>query len=87
MRQIDILHVTWKRQDEYDKILRLIPGESRELGEEDKCTEYFENHLGKAEETYEILVDYYKERDREKAVQIAHRRRAVKSAEVDAKFS
>ena len=97
----------------------------RELGEEDKCAEYFENHLGKETEPYEILVDYYKERDHEKAVEIAniaiqkcrgnltqffiillqdakdrgddelfkklmksaHRRSAVESAEVDAKFS
>lgn len=96
----------------------------RDLGEEDKCAEYFENHLGKEEEPYEILIDYYKNRDHEKAVEIAslaiqkcqkdqtpffifllqdaknkgdetafkklmqraHRRRAVKSAEVDAKF-
>ena len=96
----------------------------RELGEEDKCAEYFENHLGKEEEPYEILVDYYKKRDHEKAVEFAtmaiqkcqkdqtpfflfllqdakdredevtfkkllrsaHRRRAVKSAEVDAKY-
>ena len=95
-----------------------------DLGEEDKCVEYFENHLGKEEEPYEILIDYYKDRDHEKAVEIAtlaiqkcqkdqtpffifllqdakdkgdetafkklmqsaHRRRAVKSAEVDAKF-
>lgn len=97
----------------------------RELGQDDKCAEYFENHLGKTEEPYEILIDYYKERNHEKAVEIAtqaiqkcqedqttfflfllqdakdrgdeaafkklmqsaHRRRAVKSAEVDAKFS
>lgn len=97
----------------------------RELGEEDKCAKYFENHLGKEEEPYKILVDYYKERDHKKAVefatmaiqkcqkdqtpfflflmqdakdredeatfkkllQSAHRRRAVKSAEVDVKFS
>ena len=97
----------------------------RDLGEEDKCAEYFENHLGKEEEPYEILIDYYKDRDHEKVVEIAtlaiqkcqrdqtpffivllqdardkgdeaafkklmqsaHRRRAVKSAEVDAKFS
>ena len=97
----------------------------RELGEEDKCAEFFENHLGKEEEPYEILVDYYKDRDYEKAVEIAtlaiqkcqkdqtpffifllqdaknrgdetafkklmqsaHRRRAVKSSEVDEKFS
>lgn len=96
----------------------------RELGEEDKCAEYFENHLGKEEEPYEILVDYYKDRNHEKAIEIAnlaiqkcqldqtpfflfllqdakdrgdvvtfkklmqsaHRRKAVKSAEVDAKF-
>ena len=96
-----------------------------DLGEEDKCAEYFENHLGKEEEPYEILIDYYKDRDHEKAVEIAalaiqkcqkdqtpffifllqdakdkrdetafkklmqsaHRRRAVKSSEVDAKFS
>jgi len=43
----------------------------RELGEEDKCAEFFENHLGKEEEPYEILVDYYKDRDYEKAVEIA----------------
>ncbi len=97
----------------------------RELGEEDKCAEYFEDHLGKEEEPYEILIYYYKDRDHEKAVEIAslaiqkcqkdqtpfflfllqdakdredetafkklmqsaHRRRAVKSAEVDEKFS
>lgn len=97
----------------------------RELGEEDKCAEYFENHLGKEEEPYEILVDYYKDRNHEKAVEIAtlaiqncredqtpfflfllqdardrgdeaafkklmqsaHKRRAVRSDEVDAKFS
>lgn len=96
----------------------------RDLGEEDKCAEYFENHLGKEEEPYKILIDYYKERDHEKAVEIAtlaiqkcqkdqtpffifllqdakdkgdetafkklmqsvHRRRTVKSAEVDAIF-
>ena len=43
----------------------------RDLGEEDKCAEYFENHLGKEEEPYEILIDYYKNRDHEKAVEIA----------------
>ena len=43
----------------------------RELGEEDKCAEYFEKHLGREEEPYEILIDYYKERDHEKAVEIA----------------
>ncbi len=43
----------------------------RELGEEDKCAEYFEKHLGREEEPYEILVDYYKDRDHEKAVEIA----------------
>lgn len=97
----------------------------RELGEEDKCAEYFESHLGKEEEPYEILVDYYKTRNHEKAVEIAtlaiqkckkdqtpfflflledakdredeavfkklmqsaHKRRTVKSAEVDTKFS
>ena len=96
----------------------------RELGEEDKCAEYFRNHLGKDEEPYEILIDYYKKRDHEKAVEVAalaiqkcqkdqtpfflfllqdakergdeaafkklmqsaHRRKAVNSAEVDAKF-
>lgn len=96
----------------------------RELGEDDKCAEYFEKHLGKEEEPYQILVDYYKERSHEKAVEIAtqaiqkcqrdqtpfflfllqdakdrgdeaafkklmqsaHRRRAVKSSEVDARF-
>ena len=42
----------------------------RELGEEDKCAEYFEKHLGREEEPYEILVEYYKERDHEKAVEI-----------------
>lgn len=97
----------------------------RELGEEEKCAEYYEKHLGKEEEPYEILVDYYKERNHEKAVEIAtlaiqkcqkdqtpfflfllqdakdqgdetafkklmqsaHRRRAVKSAEIDERFS
>ena len=97
----------------------------RELGEEDKCAEYFENHLGKEEEPYSILVDYYKNRNHEKAVEIAnlaiqkcqkdqtsfflfllqdaqdrgdeavfkklmqsaHRRKAVRSAEIDEKFS
>lgn len=97
----------------------------REIGEDDKCAEYFEKHLGKEEEPYEILVDYYKDRNHEKAVKIAtqaiqkckkdqtafflfllqdakdrgdeaafkklmqsaHRRKAVKSEEVDAKFS
>ena len=44
----------------------------REMGEESKCAEYFENHLGKEEEPYEILIDYYKERDYEKAVVIAN---------------
>ena len=43
----------------------------RELGDEDKCAEYFEGHLEKEEEPYEILMDYYKERDPEKAVKIA----------------
>lgn len=43
----------------------------RELGEEDKCAEYFENHLGKEEEPYEILLDYYKDRNHERAVEIA----------------
>lgn len=33
--------------------------------------EYFENHLGKKEEPYEILVDHYKERNHEKAVEFA----------------
>ena len=97
----------------------------RELGEEEKCAEYFENHLGKDEEPYIILMDYYRNRNHEKAVEIAnlaiqkcqrdqtpfflfllqdasdrgdkaafkklmqsaHRRRAVRSAEVDEKFS
>ena len=43
----------------------------RELGEEDKCAEYFEKHLGREEEPYEILVDYYKDRNHEKAIEIA----------------
>ena len=43
----------------------------RELGEEGKCAEYFEKHLGKEEEPYEILVDYYKDRDHKKAIEIA----------------
>lgn len=97
----------------------------REFGEEEKCAEYFEKHLGKEEEPYEILIDYYRDRNHEKAVEIAsmaiqkcqknqtaffifllqdakdrgddtafrklmqsaHRRRAVNSAEVDARFS
>ena len=97
----------------------------RELGEEDKCADYFEKHLGKEEEPYEILVDYYKDRNHTKAIEIAalaiqkcqkdqtpfflllledaknrgdevtfkklmqsaHRRRAVKSTEIDAAFS
>lgn len=97
----------------------------RELGEEDKCAEYFENHLEKEEEPYEILIDYYRNRNHEKAVEIAtlalqkcrrdqtpfflfllqdakdrgdeaafkklmqsaHKRRAVRTDEVDAKFS
>lgn len=97
----------------------------RELGEEEKCAEYFENHLGKEEEPYIILMDYYKNRNHEKAVEIAklaiqtckrdqtpfflfllqdakdrgdeavfkklmqsaHRRRSVRSAEIDDKFS
>ena len=29
------------------------------------------NHLGREEEPYEILVDYYKDRDHEKALEIA----------------
>ena len=41
------------------------------MGEEDKCAEYFENHLGKEEEPYAILVDYYSNRNHEKAVEIA----------------
>lgn len=97
----------------------------RELGEDEKCAEYFENHLGKAEEPYIVLMDYYKSRNHERAVEIAnlaiqkcqkdqtpfflfllqdardrgdevafqklmqsaHRRKAVRSAEVDEKFS
>lgn len=43
-----------------------------ELGEEEKCAEYFENHLEKEEEPYIILVDYYKNRNHEKAVEIAN---------------
>ncbi|WP_276951433.1 hypothetical protein, partial [Acetatifactor muris] len=42
----------------------------REFGEEEKCAEYFENHLGKEEEPYDILIDYYKDRNHEKAVEI-----------------
>ena len=41
------------------------------MGEEDKCAEYFENHLGKEEEPYAILVDYYSNQNHEKAVEIA----------------
>lgn len=44
----------------------------RELGEVEKCAEYFENHLGKEEEPYAILIDFYKDRDYEKAVEIAN---------------
>ncbi len=43
----------------------------RELGEEEKCVEYFENHLGKDEEPYEIVMDYYMDRNRDRAVEIA----------------
>lgn len=43
----------------------------RELGEEERCVEYFENHLGKEEEPYEIVMDYYKDRNRDKAVETA----------------
>ncbi len=97
----------------------------RDLGEYDTCAEYFESHLGREEEPYELLIDHYKDRSRKKAVEIAelaiqkckkdqtpffifllqdakdrgdgaafkklmqraHMRRAVNSAEVDAKFS
>ena len=97
----------------------------RELGEDLKCVKYFEKHLGKEKEAYEIVIDYYKDTDHEKAVEIArlaldkckedqtsffvfllqdakdrgnvvdfkklmqsaHRRRAVKSNEIDAIFS
>ena len=44
----------------------------RELGEEEKCAEYFQNHLGKDEEPYNILLDYYRNRNHEKAVEIAN---------------
>lgn len=43
----------------------------RELGEERKCAEYFEKHLGKQKEAYEIVIDYYRDSDYNKAIEIA----------------
>lgn len=43
----------------------------RELGEEVKCAEYFEKHLGKEKEAYEIVINYYKNFAHDKAVEIA----------------
>lgn len=43
----------------------------RELGQEDKCVEYYEKHLGKNCEAYEIVMNYYKERNYEKAIEVA----------------
>lgn len=43
----------------------------RELGEEEKCVAYYEKHLGKREEAYEIVMNYYKERNPERAKEVA----------------
>lgn len=43
----------------------------RDLGEKEKCIEYFEKHLEKEKEAYEIVIDYYKDFDYEKAVETA----------------
>lgn len=43
----------------------------RELGEEEKCVEYFESHLAKKEEPYEIVMNYYEKTDHNRAVEIA----------------
>ena len=42
-----------------------------ELGEDDIFVQYFEQRLGRQPEPYQFLLDYYKERDTEKAVEIA----------------
>lgn len=53
----------------------------RECGDDDRCAEYFEKHLGKEEEPYEIMIDYYKERNYEKAVEIANQ--AIQKCRID----
>lgn len=53
----------------------------RELGEESKCINYFEKHLGKTKEAYEIVIDYYKNSNYDKAVEIA--RRAIENCKED----
>lgn len=42
-----------------------------ELGEEEKCIEYYEKHLKKEEEPYEIVMNYYRERNPERAKEVA----------------
>lgn len=43
----------------------------RELGEGERCAQYFEKNLGKEKEAYEIVIDYYKDFDYDKAIEIA----------------
>lgn len=43
----------------------------RELGEEEKCVAYYEKHLEKKEEAYEVVMSYYKERNPERAKEVA----------------
>lgn len=42
-----------------------------ELGYDDKYVGFYENHLGKNREAYEIVMNYYKDRNYEKAVEVA----------------
>ena len=43
----------------------------RELGEEEKCVAYYEKHLEKREEAYEVVMNYYKERNPKRAKEVA----------------
>lgn len=43
----------------------------RQFGDLEHCARYYEGYQGKEQEPYEILIEYYKDADREKAVCIA----------------
>lgn len=43
----------------------------RQFGDLEHCAKYYEGYQGKEAEPYEILIEYYKDADREKAVHIA----------------
>ena len=64
-----------------DEIRRKAAKLYRQVGDLEQCARYYEDYQGKEAEPYEILIEYYKDADREKAVRIAES--AIQRCKID----